>query len=280
MCTRRLRVGGRGAARGCAKSKKGGLIAVEKTTEFPGPATDRAASPAASRLTSVRALLEGGSLSAHAPRAGAGVSSTGRGCGRGADFPRDGGPPEKQRGGLVVDGMLAAATRIVHGKHRRSSEVSSSTGPSRRRNTPELPRRGFAVARLRGYPRRGRGGSATRLRGISTSRPRRRDPSPRNIRVVAAAAPRPVAAEYPRRGRGGSASGRDASEATRRTIHVAPTHKLSIIEPPQTTRGTASRGTLARAPRAPSPADPDPRRRPGALARRGPRGRRRRRAAA
>ena len=43
------------------------------------------------------------------------------------------------------------------------------------------------------YPRRGRGGGATRPHGISTSWPRRRrDPSPRNIHVVAAAAARLV----------------------------------------------------------------------------------------
>ena len=43
--------------------------------------------------------------------------------------------------------------------------------------------------------------------GISTSRPRRRrEPSPRNIHVAAAASPRAAPAEYPRRGRGVAAS--------------------------------------------------------------------------
>ena len=52
-------------------------------------------------------------------------------------------------------------------------------------------------------PRRGRGGAATRLHGMPASRPRRRrDPSPRTIRVAAAASPRLVPPDYPRRGRG------------------------------------------------------------------------------
>mmetsp|Transcript_33235 Transcript_33235/g.100168 ORF Transcript_33235/g.100168 Transcript_33235/m.100168 type:complete len:206 (+) Transcript_33235:286-903(+) len=45
------------------------------------------------------------------------------------------------------------------------------------------------------YSRRGRGGAATRLHGMFTSRPRRRESSPRTIRVAAAARPRRVASD-------------------------------------------------------------------------------------
>ena len=45
------------------------------------------------------------------------------------------------------------------------------------------------------------------LRGISTTQPRRRrDSSPRNIRLAAAASPRLISTEYPRRSRGGDAT--------------------------------------------------------------------------
>ena len=50
---------------------------------------------------------------------------------------------------------------------------------------------------LRGNPRKGHGRPTGHPHGISTSQPRRRrDPSPRNIHVAAAASPRPVSAGY------------------------------------------------------------------------------------
>ena len=57
------------------------------------------------------------------------------------------------------------------------------------------------------FPRPGRGVAATRLHGISTWQPRRRrDLSPRNIHVAAAASPRPVSTKYPRGSRGVAAT--------------------------------------------------------------------------
>ena len=57
------------------------------------------------------------------------------------------------------------------------------------------------------FPRGSRGVAATRLRETSTWQPRRRrDPSPRNIHVAAAASPRPVSAKHPRGSRGVAAT--------------------------------------------------------------------------
>ena len=71
--------------------------------------------------------------------------------------------------------------------------------PCRRRGVAATPSpRNIRVAMPRPlsteHPRRD---AATRLHGISASR--RRDPSPRNVHVAAAASPRPVSTEYPRR---------------------------------------------------------------------------------
>ena len=104
----------------------------------------------------------------------------------------------------------------LHGLGRRHRRVAGRRGGEARHHLAGRGRRAAGAvglaARLvpappRGlpadYPRRRRGVVATRLHGISRSWPRRRrDPSPWNIQVVAAASSRSVASEYPGRGRG------------------------------------------------------------------------------
>ena len=78
--------------------------------------------------------------------------------------------------------------------------------------------RGGAATRLRG---RSHGVAATRLHGISTSQPRhRRDPSPRNIRVAAAAAPRVVSDVFARAAAVRDGLVRDAREERSRRVVV------------------------------------------------------------
>ena len=89
------------------------------------------------------------------------------------------------------------------------------------------------------------GVGATRLRGISTSQPRRRrDPSSRNIHVAAAAAPRSVSTEYPRRGGAATRLGISTSQPRRdpsRNIHVAAAAApRPVTEYPRRSRGGAA----------------------------------------
>ena len=108
----------------------------------------------------------------------------------------------------TVRGAAAGASRIFCGSRRRRvpGPVKIPTSPRRRDSSPRNTRVAAAASpRLVSteYPRRSRGGAATRLRGLSTSpaAARRRDSSPRNIHIAAAAA---SPTEYPPRGRGAS----------------------------------------------------------------------------
>ena len=89
--------------------------------------------------------------------------------------------------------MIAAASVLFNATGLDELHLQDSVGKG-----SSLAPDGTVQSRLRRrsppeYPRRGRGAAAAFLRGISTSRPRpRRDESPRNIHVAAAASPRRV----------------------------------------------------------------------------------------
>ena len=88
--------------------------------------------------------------------------------------------------------MVAVAAVICALKHA-NAPVARVNAWMRRVDAARLPyarpsgNRSEAIAAPTDYPRRGRGAAATRLRGLSASRPRRRrDPPRRTIRVAAA----------------------------------------------------------------------------------------------
>ena len=109
---------------------------------------------------------------------------------RAAPSPQSGGVRRCSRARLA----LPARDPDVAATHLH--EMSTSR---RRRDSPPRNIHVAASPRLVSTecPRRGRGVAATRVRGISTSRPRRRrDSCPRNIHVAVAASPRLASAEY------------------------------------------------------------------------------------
>ena len=127
-----------------------------------------------------------------------------------------------KRHGYDQCGIMARIPRLsLSGRMRVSRRTAA--------DALELPRPRPPRLVSADYPRRSRGIAATRLHGLSTSHPRRRDtsprtiqqprrrrdssprtiqqprrrrdPSPRNIRVAPAASPRPVSTDYPRTSR-------------------------------------------------------------------------------
>ena len=116
------------------------------------------------------------------------------------------GEAEKSLTAAPSGDLLRASLRAVG---RRDARVGVSSGADDHTQRAIAAREATLDVRRVGLADTLRPDAAARTWGarlVSAEYPRRRDPSPRNIHVAAAASPRPVSTEYPRRGRGVAAT--------------------------------------------------------------------------
>ena len=114
------------------------------------------------------------------------------------------------------------------GEHGVVRPLEALSVPEARRSRPNCRVPAAALLVSAEYARPSRGGAATSPRGICTSQPRRRrDSSPRNLHVPAAAAPRLVSTKYPRRSRGGGGARFDLHPGNRYTLRRVPSARVS-----------------------------------------------------